>query len=300
VAGATAANNIGALAIASNLSDVNNAGTSRTNLGLGTIATQNANAVAVTGGTVDGTVIGGSVTAAGSFTTLNASSTDTAAAFIPTGSTVPSNGVYLAAANSVTLATNSKLNCTWSQAANTFSALQMVPHGSGSLSLIQLINSSGADAGLIDFRISSTAGTVSTYVQGAGTIVPLDLQIAGVTKLRVQTSGDVTTLTGRQDQSYNYQTPATGFNITIGNNIYTQILDPAGALLTGTLTMPSSPGDGQVVRITSTQSISTLTVSPNAGQSIKNAPTSFTVSLTGDQGYEFIYRAANTTWYRLQ
>lgn len=47
-------NNTGALLIANNLSDLNNAATARTNLGLGTMSVQNDNAVAITGGTIVG------------------------------------------------------------------------------------------------------------------------------------------------------------------------------------------------------------------------------------------------------
>jgi len=51
--------------------------TARTSLGLGSISTQNANSVAITGGAIDGTTIGGTTPAAGSFTTVSASSTGT-------------------------------------------------------------------------------------------------------------------------------------------------------------------------------------------------------------------------------
>lgn len=49
----------GKLAIASNLSDLNDAGAARSNLGLGSMAVQAANSVAITGGTIDGVSLDG-------------------------------------------------------------------------------------------------------------------------------------------------------------------------------------------------------------------------------------------------
>ena len=89
--------------------------------------------------------------------------------------------------------------------------------------------------------------------------------------------------------------PTTGFTNTIANTTSYYILEPAGTLATGTLTMPASPVNEQVVTITSTQIITALTHSPNTGQTLKGALTTIAV----DGNASWIYRTANTTWYRV-
>ena len=61
------ANNAAALQKANNLSDLTSASSARTNLGLGTMATQNAAAVAITGGTLDSVAITNSSIDGGSY-----------------------------------------------------------------------------------------------------------------------------------------------------------------------------------------------------------------------------------------
>lgn len=95
--------------------------------------------------------------------------------------------------------------------------------------------------------------------------------------------------------TYTYNVPLTGFAITVADNIAQLVLEPAGTLASGTVTLPAAPEDGDTVGISTTQTITALTISPNTGQTIADAPT--TLGVGG--AVRFLYRAANTTWYRI-
>ncbi len=115
------------------------------------------------------------------------------------------------------------------------------------------------------------------------------------TAARIDSSGNLINLLGTADQSYSLQAPSTGFSITIGAGVKTLLLNPSGSLLAGTIIMPAAPVDGQEIRVSSTQTITTLTVSPNSGQTISNAP----VTITAGTGFAYIYNLSGTNWYRL-
>ena len=95
-------------------------------------------------------------------------------------------------------------------------------------------------------------------------------------------------------QSYDYQVPTTGFSYTFAAGTQVLVMNPAGTLATGTVTMPAAPVDGMTIRFSSSQIITALTVSANTGQSIVSAVT----TLAAGGGAAYIYRLSNTTWYR--
>jgi hypothetical protein len=94
-------------------------------------------------------------------------------------------------------------------------------------------------------------------------------------------------------QQYDYQVPTTGFSYTFAAGTTVLVMNPAGTLATGTITMPASPVDGMTISFSSTQQITALTVAGNTGQSIVGNPTTM---LAGGAA-TFVYRLSNTTWY---
>lgn len=101
--------------------------------------------------------------------------------------------------------------------------------------------------------------------------------------------------------AYQYAAPATGNTVTVAANVSNLVLDPAGTIATLTVALPAASAliDGQTLHISSSQTVTALTMSAGSGTSISNSPTALTISTTASYGYEFIYRAANTKWYRL-
>ena len=100
------------------------------------------------------------------------------------------------------------------------------------------------------------------------------------------------------------QTVVTGFSLTPAATTDILILAGAGTLATGTVTMPGGPLDGQVFTVISNQIIQALTVAPNAGQGIYNAPICLNLSRNTPgviTGFSFscVYAASTAYWYRL-
>jgi len=93
-------------------------------------------------------------------------------------------------------------------------------------------------------------------------------------------------------QSYDYQVLTTGFSYTFAAGTQVLIIDPAGTLATGTITMPASPADGMTITISSDQQITALTMSGNGGTIVGPA-----VQLLPNQPLSWVYRTSNTSWY---
>jgi hypothetical protein len=169
------------------------AGATWTNLGSVTT-------IDINGGTIDATVIGGASAAAGTFTAVIGNS------FVPNLSTVPTNGMYLPAANTLGWAISSALELQL-----TSTALSPGADGGSSLGTTTLgWQNIFANTGFV-FNIEN-ANWVATHTSGILTVGTGDLRVttAGTNAASVVTVGGTQTLTGKTLTSPVLTTPALG------------------------------------------------------------------------------------------
>jgi hypothetical protein len=100
--------------------------------------------------------------------------------------------------------------------------------------------------------------------------------------------------------STNLYTPATGFNVTVPTPVSEQqwmLLQPAGTLATGTITLPLNTGtpDGTQVLLTTTQIITAFTLAINGAAAAFGAPT----TLAANAFFTVRYYQATNSWYRV-
>lgn len=100
--------------------------------------------------------------------------------------------------------------------------------------------------------------------------------------------------------STNLYTPGTGFNVTVPTPVSEQqwmIIQPAGTLATGTITLPLNTGvpDGTQVLVTSTQIITAFTLALNGASNAFGAPT----TMAANSFFTMRFYQATNSWYRI-
>lgn len=98
----------------------------------------------------------------------------------------------------------------------------------------------------------------------------------------------------------NVYTPGTGFNLAVPTPVAQQqwmLIQPAGTLATGTVTLPLNTGtpDGIEVLVTTTQQITAFTLALNGATATYGAPT----TLAAEDFFRMRFVQATNSWYRI-
>jgi hypothetical protein len=93
-----------------------------------------------------------------------------------------------------------------------------------------------------------------------------------------------------------YAVPVAAATVAVLNNTDALVLEPAALLATLTIALPNLPVDGQVLSISSTQVVTTLTVTaPTSGANVSLAP----ATLAANTPISLVYYASGNKWYRI-
>lgn len=98
----------------------------------------------------------------------------------------------------------------------------------------------------------------------------------------------------------NVYTPGTGFNVAVPTPVAAQqwmLLQPAGTLAAGTITLPlnTTTPDGTEVLVTTTQQITSFTLAGNGAAAVYGDPT----TLAAEDFFRMRFVAATNSWYRI-
>lgn len=198
--------------------------------GLGTMSTQNASSVAITGGTIDGTTVGSTTRAAGAFTTLTSNDTTTFTA----------SGYGKVAVGTV----------------NSIAALAVNPSATGSINLIGVIANASIQTDVTNlyegFRASPSlaASTAIGSVRGYSVTQPTIGAGASITTLIGYScsaiSGATTTIGFQSSITYaagrfGFYAPGAADNAYAGNSRFGSVVAPTATVdITGTLAVSST------------------------------------------------------------
>ncbi len=175
----------------------------------------------------------------------------------------------------------------------TTSSLETVSGGStftnSAQTSVGLIVSFKANAPFAPILLNSGANQI-ILGDGANTRTG-DPVLTAFTKL-AQDFTSLNTMTGQLFPARSVQTPVTGFSITPAQGVTELLLHPAGTLASGTINMPTNPGDNQPFTVITPQTITAITFTPASGQTLLGAPTTLSKSAS------WIYMAPLNTWFR--
>lgn len=98
----------------------------------------------------------------------------------------------------------------------------------------------------------------------------------------------------------NVYTPGTGFNLAVPTPVAQQqwmLIQPAGTLATGTVTLPlnTQTPDGTEVLVTTTQQITAFTLAINGATAAYGAP----LTLAAEDFFRMRFVQATNSWYRI-